>query len=1754
MANDPQSITLPQINKGLVLKREIGSLQPGEYATNLNVTSIQEGSIQARLGSERFSNANSFQIIHSFSKLSLGGADASNPRYFGESTNLWRVTGPYSTYAIVSTGLALSAGRWEAASCNSGILSSTPNLFIAHPTRPLRDTGAYTTLRRWGIPPPIAPVICGLGAPEVVILTNQSSGTDQLSGLSVTSASVINGSYYKITPNSMTGILQGMLVLIGSQYVVVDEVDTATFNAYCSTVPSGSIHSYYNPVATPTTPTANGTTFYQDFSGSVNWAFGGLAADGYSSNDNVAVELYVSNWSYVSEIRVRVYLNGSANDYYEQAISPPSTLAYNQQQATATATQQAEEEAILAASLALTKFNVPVSTPNITPFVAPSQAAAQWVEYTLSKANFQEVGNAGSGPFNWSNVTDVRIVIITATVSGAPSFSVNVGAIYAIGGQGPDSITVSTAQPYNYLFTYRDPLTGNEGNAGAAQIPSAWVNVQNRAVQVTCWGTDTSAAGDPTLAGPNTISVYRAGGTFADALYRFVGYATNPGVMGGVPQNVVFTDNQPDEAIAGNQILETDNFPPVPSSMPVPFSATLASVTAFGDGFYTLTFSGLPGGATNLTQFLQPGSQLTLGISSDNQEIVYVQSVTSGSILAYIQQAHFAGEQCLCETFPNAPCDIICTDGAGAVLLAGDPNNPYQVYRSKAGEPTSFPVVNNETGNAHILQVGSPSNPIMGMVNMNGEIVCLNLSKIFTFTIWYGAMSTPVDSGASRGMVGKHLWAKVGDSLWYLSYDGIYGWAGGGSQSMTEQIRTVFDGSGITLNGFAPLDYTQLQNVHLEYFSKYFYIQYVDTSGAYQVLRCSILDNNRWERFQYSSAALPGALTAMMTETDTGRFIGGVYDNTQGKSFLAQLELGSSDAWSGSPSGGSAISWNFQGGFFPQDNRDIEKLFTDVIIEYSSLVNAVNVSMYYDYSTTADSNDQFTLPNTGGARTFIPLPLQQSGSPETSEGKQARVASIAMSGQATNGVVIYSIQFKYKVLAPIQRGRIEDWQDLGHPFDKRLYACTIEYDTGGQNVTLVLDALAGISGGQEFDNIQQFVLDGGRSKQEFPIIDGQIAKMVRLRPLVSSTDFKVFDVQWAKEDYPKDIIYFTEYDDCGSPYDKYLQQVVLDVNTSGLAVSIQIEVDGSVLETISVTSTLDTRSQIVTLNTPLKGKKFRLLLNTPLTTGAKFQLWKAQYVAVPADKGPVSHTGDWMDFGSPNDKHLKVITVTYENAAGLVLQLDSLIGVGVTTEHDAVATFTLSGTGSGATQRVEQQFAVPNSVLAAKAFRLRPQAGSVPNNFKLWGWDAPDKEVYPPDAVLWTELRDFEYPHSKYAQQLFLDVDTGGQPATVQVLNEAGVAQTVTVNSTYTTRQQILTLDPQLAGFKFQLLITPGSSNKFQMWSWRIGFLPADKGPVVHSFDYDDLGYPYSKQLQEITLEYDNGGSAFTMEMDILAADGITILPAQFSFLLNGGGRGKQTFPFPDGTYATMIRLYPVSTVVGLKEWKYVVKKFDYPPNTTLFTEPDNLGWACEKVVRGVTIDINTGGVNCTVGIIMDGVQVQTFVVNSTATDRVRILTVDPNQLGKLFHLTFSPGTGGQAQIFGKVAWDAWKEPCYRTYWNSAEQVLGQAGWHLLKIAFLEYICASSLTFNVYTDYGALFYSVTLPAHAQRDSERFFFPAINNGVLNKSKRYTFEIIASSPFKIYPDGSRIDAKMLSNDQRAAYNAFRLWETMSPQSGA
>jgi hypothetical protein len=167
----------------------------------------------------------------------------------------------------------------------------------------------------------------------------------------------------------------------------------------------------------------------------------------------------------------------------------------------------------------------------------------------------------------------------------------------------------------------------------------------------------------------------------------------------------------------------------------------------------------------------------------------------------------------------------------------------------------------------------------------------------------------------------------------------------------------------------------------------------------------------------------------------------------------------------------------------------------------------------------------------------------------------------------------------------------------------------------------------------------------------------------------------------------------------------------------------------------------------------------------------------------------------------------------------------------------------------------------------------------------------------------------------------------------------------------------------------------------------------------------------------------------------------------------------------------------------------------------------------------------------------------------TNSTDRTRILTVNSDTIGKMFRLVPHPGSGGKAQIFN-VTYDAIREPCYLTSWDSYEMVFGFAGYKFIKQVWVEYVCAGTIVVSIYRDNGQLFYQKQLPAHAQRNVENFLVPDKNptTGALNTSKVNRVVISSSDtskPFKMYKDGTRIENMSRTGDQRQAYKQHVLW---------
>ena len=1246
---DLQPISRAFPNGGLQLKQDPALLDESHYSELTNVVSVQEGNITVRAGSQKITRADEWQqdfdeapVIHSISALHVGDL-GEEILYVGEDVNIWsRING--GDWNEIATGVAPSDAyarqRFSAISYSAGS-SGLPYQYFACPSAMLKDSGinpatASPGLQKWGILPPVQPVQAALGAytllpPDMDVVYNLAVGSDisRLPYMSVAEASGTVPGNITITPSTMSGINVGMLLQIVTpaiggvpaytQYAPVLSSDSTTFSVYLEDIPNvGALIQAAEDLDTDTGSSDFVTLATMDIA--LDASFDGIPSTGYSTDDLVHISVYASDPAQYTDIRFRVLVNNSNSDYYEKSILP--TAIQPQVTGTQTSTQ----------NLSNIGATIPQSALNDTPYISQeiTQAKAQalaavsaeaadsgnavWTEISIPKSQFLAVGNAGNPVYSWKNVTGFQVVYKTVAVpTGSPEFGIS--SIYIAGGAGPSAVTTSSdfpLQPYSYIFTFRNPITGAEGNPCALMIPTAAVSPQRQGVDLTLYGTD-----DPQITGENSISVYRAGGSFSDSYYRFVGYAANP----GAGETVIFSDQQSDQSIDINNLVDFDNDTPVTSALPTPVVMT-SSTVAVANTLAVLNVIVTSGSLASLTV----GTPLTVGINTLTQETSILAAVDAvgGTVTLFLQYDHSDAATnpitIQADAIANQPVTL-SLEAFDSVFLAGDPNNPHVLYQSKTGRPEAFPIINLTTNVANAINVGTPSNYIVNMTEFSGGVLCMNLNNLYYVAVASGQMEAPIATPAQRGLLATKAWCMADNELWYLSYDGIYSWSGGMSAWRSQDIDPLFNGH--TIGPYSPIDTRPhlgtagADVVTMEYNDNEVFVSYLDTLGVPHRLRYHT-KFKRWSIEDLSDILANGApvgITAQFNDKTTGILYAAKSPNTF--AFLYEEKSGTSDGWVDTPNDGQAIVYSLTPAAFTANAPSANKTFADLILEMKS-TDIVTIQTFYDFSTTQD--ELFTIASNPN-RVRIPNSIQGGYH------KEAYAIQTRISGTTTGGGSFYSLTLNVVPLAQIQVGRAYDWDDLGWPFDKRLYQLVMEYDIPvGQTVVMNMDTMTGVIGVQQENTaVQSFVLappttTGGKPNRitaNFALNDNMIVKKVRLRPTVAGVPFKHFSYSFpGLSKYPADRTLYTEWSDLEYYGDKVFRTLNLEMNSSGLPCAVQLQGDsGNLGAPISVVTTLNDRARILTLQSDLISKNTRLVF-TPSPGGYSqyfkhsFDFWK----------------------------------------------------------------------------------------------------------------------------------------------------------------------------------------------------------------------------------------------------------------------------------------------------------------------------------------------------------------------------------------------------------------------------------------------------------------------------------------------------------------------------------------------------------------
>ncbi len=843
---------------------------------------------------------------------------------------------------------------------------------------------------------------------------------------------------------------------------------------------------------------------------------------------------------------------------------------------------------------------------------------------------------------------------------------------------------VELSASYNYVYTFRNPITGQESNPSFPIIDAnlAHPDATGEQLTLTLIGLSpeesTDNVYDLQIAGQTrNLVLYRAGGSFSDGYYRRVAVLTLPAVAG---EEFTFVDNVADADIASNPTAEFDNDRPVTAALPTGFSATISSQTnlyQMGGGYprkVELAIDieqGLYTGG-DLEIVLYPGTVVRVGSGTDHEESCVVGSITSRaypySFITVFQQAHADGETIETSSRANTPCRFSAL-AFNSLFLAGDNNNPNVLYKSKTGRPESFPAVKNESdGSPGSIEVGSPSNPIMNLTEMGGYLLVMCKSKIYVVQVYNGAMQEPFETKAQRGLFASYAWCKADNEIYYLAYDGIYAFSGGQSIKKSEQIDQIFKGE--FANGFYPISlgttidangFSDLDKILFWYEKNDVFVNYVDTEGTARRLRYSTI-YDRWDTEDVHA-------DAVLLEPDTGHLIftqsdGAAatinHDNTP----VSPTIPDTTDGWTAAThDDGAAIAWEAWLGWMFMGQPAMQKQFGDMVLELENPDNDVTVEVYYDFSETVVETFTVVAEPTKG-RYRIPLPLN------CGLGYEAYAISVRLTGTSSQPTSLYTLTFHYLTLEEIQRGRASDWDNLGYPHDKRLTQLSLSHDVAGTDVTLNLDVMYGISGNTQALAVQTFTLSNDawttatgpvRARPSFPINLDKPVKLVRLRPTTTAHDFKNWTYDFEFLRYPPDKVLFTEWDNLGYPCDKLLRELILEIDTGDVACRVDVQADGLTKRSIQVKTTWDSRHLIITLNKPgdeeIIGKQFRLVMVPG--TGGKSQYFRHTFNSVREPCANSWWSSGEQTFGYNGYRFIKRIWVHYRSCAPVTLKVYS---------------------------------------------------------------------------------------------------------------------------------------------------------------------------------------------------------------------------------------------------------------------------------------------------------------------------------------------------------------------------------------------------------------------------------------------------------------------------------------------------------------
>jgi hypothetical protein len=379
-----------------------------------------------------------------------------------------------------------------------------------------------------------------------------------------------------------------------------------------------------------------------------------------------------------------------------------------------------------------------------------------------------------------------------------------------------------------YRYTYRSAATGATSNPSPASV----------ALTLPVSSTDLTPvpSTDPQV---DKIDWYRQDAGLLD--FTYVGTSPNAATP--------FTDSLLDTDVAGNPLLQFDNYEPFPSiDLPKAGVVNIAAGAVSG----TLDVTWVSGNQFNVRWL--PGTVIVLGTVAytlyNRPTLATALTVVliGDTPTALLNQPYEIAQPILAAQ--PMPSMWGPTDNAAFMFACQDPLRPGTLYWTKGNNPDSAPQTNTS-------EVTSPSEPLMNGVIVNGIGMVFSTERAWliypnffnalaTVSGTIGSTWTLQESITNRGLFIRNcVTTDGGKTVYFRGKDGIYVSPGGvGATSITDQdIFNIFPHEGfkpvpITLAGYTiyPPDDTKPEHQSLRVANGYLYYDYLDSDSIPRTL------------------------------------------------------------------------------------------------------------------------------------------------------------------------------------------------------------------------------------------------------------------------------------------------------------------------------------------------------------------------------------------------------------------------------------------------------------------------------------------------------------------------------------------------------------------------------------------------------------------------------------------------------------------------------------------------------------------------------------------------------------------------------------------------------------------------------------------------------------------------------------------------------------------------------------------------------